>query len=649
MFKKRFIPLYIIIIVFSCFKKSEGLKQTDMQFLVNQVLAVHAQINILDDNISKRIFNNYIDSLDYGKYYFYQSDIKQFSKNELLFDDFIAANDYRAVFEIFKVYKERTDQMMKMFDDLINENYDFSKDESILVDRNKIQYSSSEADMKDRWRKNIKLQLLNYTSSGKTVKEGKQKLKKKYQLMKKRIDEIDEERLLSMFMNSITTALDPHTNYLSYEEHQDFKISMELKLEGIGVRLRSEDGFVMVESIIAGGAADKLPETMKLKPNDKIVAVAQKNGDFVDVIDMELRDVVKLIRGKKGTEVKLAIIRETGKSGKTSRLNITIVREEIALQDSEAKSQIETIKRENGKTCKIGYIRLPSFYEDPGSGKSSSGDVKHLLEDLSKQKVNIVILDLRGNPGGLLTEAVDIAGLFIEQGPVLQLVRKNAPPKVYYDNDPEMYYTGPLIVLIDTFSASASEILAGAIKDYKRGLIVGSSNTYGKGTVQAYNVLQNNLGAIKITTHIFYQPGGTSNQLNGIAPDIIIPDFSSIWEISENEHKYPLKWDKIESSGFQKYRYINDPMIKKLYQNSQTRTGKGEYIELKKKIADYRAKLKNKMISLKEESEINKQKEKEIEEKIKHDREKDKVDIKNDLFLREAFNIGFDYYENIGK
>jgi len=649
MYKKRFIPLYVIIIVFSCFKKSEGLKQTDMQFLVNQVLAVHAQINMLDDNISKRIYNNFLDSLDYGKYYFYQSDIKQLSKYELLFDDFIAANDYRAVFDIFKVYKERTDEMMNLFNKLIKEQYNFTKDESISVDRAKVPYAESKEEMEQRWRKNIKLQLLNYISSGKTVEEGKQKLTKKYKLMKKRINEIDEEKLLSIFMNSITTALDPHTNYLSYEEHQDFKISMELKLEGIGVRLRSEDGFVMVESIIAGGAADKLPESMKLKPNDKIVAVAQSTGEFVDVIDMELRDVVKLIRGKKGTEVKLTIIRETGKTGKTSRRIITIIREEIALQDSEAKSHIETIKRGSGKSCKIGYIRLPSFYEDPGSGKSSSGDVKHLLEKLTKQKVNIVILDLRGNPGGLLSEAVDIAGLFIEQGPVLQLVRKNAPPKIYYDNDPEMYYNGPLIVLIDTFSASASEILAGAIKDYNRGLIVGSGNTYGKGTVQAYNVLANNLGAIKITTHIFYQPGGTSNQLSGIAPDILIPDISAIWEISENENKYPLKWEKIESSGFEKYRYINKSLVKKLYQNSNIRTGKGEYIELKKKIADYRAKLKNKTISLKEESEISKQKEKEMEEKIKNDRDKDKIDLKNDLFLREAFNIGFDYYESLGK
>lgn len=428
---------------------------------------------------------------------------------------------------------------------------------------------------------------------------------------------------------------------------------MELKLEGIGVRLRSEDGFVVVESIIAGGAADKLSESLKLKPNDKIVAVAQGKGEPVDVIDMDLRDVVKLIRGEKGTGVTLTIIREMEKSDKTSRLIIPIIREEIALKDSDAKSHIEVINK-RGKPYKVGYIKLPSFYEDPDSGKSSSGDVKELLGNLAKEKVNVVVLDLRGNPGGLLTEAVDIAGLFIEQGPVLQLVRKNTPPRIYYDNDPKIYYEGPLIVLIDTFSASASEILAGAIKDYKRGLIVGSGNTYGKGTVQSYNVLQNNLGAIKITTHIFYQPGGTSNQLTGIAPDLLVPDITAIWEMNESETKYPLKWEKIESAEFQKYKYhnqsvVNESIVNSLKKLSAGRTDKGEYAELRKKIADYRAKLKNKSISLKEESDKNRQQEKEMEEKIKNGREKEGIDLKNDLFLREAINVGCDYYDIISK
>ncbi|MCL2154443.1 MAG: carboxy terminal-processing peptidase [Leptospirales bacterium] len=648
MFKKKIIPLLTLIIILSCFKKSEGLKQSDMQFLINQVLTYHVQYGEIDETISKRIFNNYIESLDYGKYYFYKSDIAEFSKSELLFGDYIASGDYKIVFDIFKIYKERNDEAMKLFKELIKEKYDFTKDEFIVVDKDKVSFAENEADMRERWRKNIKLQLLNYVSSGKNIDEGKKKLEKKYDLMKKRVDEINDSKILDMFMNSITTALDPHSNYLSFEEHQDFKISMELKLEGIGVRLRSEDGFVRVESIITGGAADKLPETLQLKPNDKIVAVAQGKDEPVDVIDMELRDVVKLIRGEKGTEVRLTVLRDIETENQPSRFIVPIIREQIELKDSDAKSHIETLKN-NGKSYKIGYIKLPSFYEDRESGKSSSGDVKNLLIDLNKEKVNVVILDLRGNPGGLLNEAITIAGFFIEQGPILQIVGRNTPPKIFYDNNPNVYYKEPLIILTDTFSASASEILAGAIKDYKRGLIIGSGNTYGKGTVQSYNELPRNLGAIKVTTNIFYQPSGTSNQLTGISPDVDVPDITAIWKMNENETKYPLKWKKIDSAKFKRYNYVNDTSVANLSKLSNTRTSKGEYADLKKKIDIYRKKLDAKSISLKEESEKTKMQEKDMEEKLKNDRTDKGVDLKNDLFLREAFNIGCDYYEVLNR
>ncbi len=648
MFKKGLVPFLALIIIFSCFKKSEGLKQTDMQYLINQVLAVHAHYNTLDDNISKRIFNNYIDSLDYGKYYFYQSDIRDFSKHELMFDDYIALGDYRAVYDIYKVYKVRYDESMLLFDELMKENYDFTKDETFIADREKVPFAADKADMTERWRKNLKLQLLNYVSTGKSLEEAKQKLEKKYLLSRKRMEEINEGKLLEIFLNSVTTSLDPHTNYLSYEESQDFDISMKLKLEGIGVRLKSEDGFVIVESIIAGGAAYKLPENMQLKPNDKIMAVAQDKGDAVDVIDMDLRDVVKLIRGEKGTSVTLTIHRDSVNGVKAERKTVTIVREEIKLEDSEAKSSIQVMAR-SGKSYKIGYIKLPSFYKDDDSGKSSAGDVRKLIEKLKNESVSGIIVDLRGNPGGRLDEAVDIAGLFIEEGPVVQVMSRNNPPRIYYDNDPEIYYSGPLVLLIDRFSASASEILAGALKDYKRALIIGSSNTFGKGTVQSYNELRGNLGAIKITTHIFYQPGGTSNQLTGIAPDVVVPDLSSIWDISEGESKYPLKWEKIDSAQFRRYRMVNDSVVKNLNSVSNERTSKGEYAGLRKKIKEYSAKIRNKTISLKEESDISRKKEKEMEQSMRFDHNGNLVDLKKDLFLKEAFNVSMDYYENAGR
>lgn len=644
MFKKRFIPLLTLIIVFSCFKKSEGLKQSDMQILVSRVLMEHAYYNSIDDAISRRIYSNLLNSMDPGKYYFYQSDIDSFAKHEMLFDDYIISDDYTVLYEIFSVYKKRTAEAMKLFDEIVARDYDFSVDENIVVDRDKVPFASSSEDMKERWRKNVKLQLLNYTSSGKSIDEAKSKLKKKYELAQKRIDEIDEARLLYIFMNAFTTALDPHSNYLSMEDHEDFEISMKLKLQGIGVRLSSEDGFVIVESIITGGAADKLPQDLQLKPRDKIMAVAQDKGEFTDVIDMDLRDVVKLIRGKIGTTVRLNIMRES--SGGTERLVVPIVREEIQLQDSDASAEVKNYTR-NNRTYKVGYIKLPSFYEDAEKDKSSYGDVNRLLGEIVRDKADVVVLDLRGNPGGLLSESIRIAGLFIEEGPVVQIKNKNNPPLRYFIDKEQVHYTGPLVVLIDGFSASASEILAGAIKDYRRGLIIGPGNTFGKGTVQSYRELSSRLGAIKTTTHIFYQPSGTSNQLWGIAPDVVVPDMSSIWKIGESETRFPLKWENIPKLGYKVYNNITPKIADRLNTLSGKRTRTGEYAKLREQIEKYRKRMQDKTISLKEESDLNRQKEKEMEEKFKENRDREKIDLENDLFLREVFNLSADYLDMI--
>lgn len=292
-----FLTLFLVV---SCTAKSEGLKQYQVRGLVYQFLAMHAQYHSLTDEISARTLDNYLTILDYGKYYFYKSDIDKFMEKKDLVDDYLKAEQYEFIFEIFMVYRKRFEENIKLFDSLIKRDYDFNVDEKIIIDRDKVNYATNPEEMKDRWRKNIKLQLLNYISTGKKIDYAKKKLKKKYDLMRKRNEEIKTEDILARFVNAYSTALDPHSNYLTQDQHEDFKISMELKLEGIGVRLRSEDGFVIVESIIPGGATDKLPDTIRLKPNDKIVAVAQRDGEPVDVIDMDLRDVVKNQGEKRG-------------------------------------------------------------------------------------------------------------------------------------------------------------------------------------------------------------------------------------------------------------------------------------------------------------------------------------------------------------
>ncbi len=656
---KAFLSIFtLIILVFGCFNRTDGLKQTDIKPLVSVFLSKHVGYHAFTDEVSRRTLSNLFSYIDPGKYYFYKQDMEKFRAYENKLDDLIEEGKLGVVFDILSVYKERYEENMKLFNTLIKQNYDFEKDETIVVDKDSIDYPSSKAEMSERWRKNIKLQLLNYLTAVKNVDEAKSKLINKYRLNKKRVDEIDNEKMLSMFMNAFSMALDPHSNYLSQEEHEDFMISTKLKLEGIGVLLRSEDGFVVVESIIPGGAADKLPEQLKLKPNDKILGVAQADDDPVDVIDMDLRDVVKMIRGKRGKVVKLTILRKAadekgGNAPKNHRFVVPIVREEIKLEDRAAKSDIITIRKGN-RQIRLGYIKLPSFYldfdavqrNDP-SAKSSSTDVILQINKLKNLNIEGMLLDLRGNPGGALTEAINVAGLFIDQGPIVKVKDGNNNVETMNDNDPGVYYDGPLVILIDKFSASASEIFAGAIKDYRRGMIVGPTSTFGKGTVQTYNPLPAKKGAVKITTAIFYQPGGTSNQLNGITPDIIIPDISSVWIIGENKLKYPVQWEKLKSADFVPYRnFVNQVMINSLRNKSRERiSGSKKFKELIEKIQSLKTKMNTKELSLKEESAMEKKEIRELQKELKNDPSEKLINLEKDLFLKEAADITVDYID----
>lgn len=647
--KRLLISVTTLVFLFSCTQRSEGLKTTDVPRLMDRFLGMHVVYHQFNDTISERMLHNYIHSFDAGKYYFYQSDVDSFMKHSERLDDYVNQGNYDLMYNIHQVFKKRFEESMELFDELLERNYDFNKDETMISDRSVVKYASSKQEMRERWRKNIKLQLLNYLAADKDIKEAKKKLRKKYRLMEKRINEIDEEKLITRYLNSFSMALDPHSNYLSQKQHEDFKIHMELKLEGIGARLRSEDGFVIVESLIPGGAADKLPKGNRIKPGDKIVAVAQGNSEPVDVIDMDLRDVVQKIRGPKGTEVRLTVLREDPESGKTERLVIPIVREEIRLQDSDAESETYLLKN-RGKSVNIGYIKLPSFYQDKERNVSSAGDVRRQLNLLMEKNCEVIVLDLRGNPGGLLNEAVDIAGFFIDEGPVVQIKAAQNRPMVMRDNDSGILYKGPLVVLIDKFSASASEILAGAIRDYRRGLIIGPSSTFGKGTVQSYNPLPNEKGAVKITTHIFYQPGGTSNQLNGIRPHIIVPDISSVWDIGESNSRYPLKWEPIPRADFQSYRFVSDRYVNILKELSGKRVSQDQdFQKLQEKIRRLKEQQKKKTISLKEESSMEQEQKKELE-KTFNNRNGDRViNLEEDIFLREAFNITGDYMKLLGR
>ncbi len=640
--KVKFIPVLALAVLFSCFGKTEGIKEKDIIGLQTTYLYLHAKYRYFDDEISERTLNNYLLTLDYGKYYFYKSDIEKYQKYSKQLDDMAMKEDYSLIYDIFDCYKKRFDEMMKLADELISGRFDFNTDETINTDRESEDYAADKKEMKDRWRKNIKLQLMNYTAAGETTDSAKEKLRRKYRHAEKQINEITKTDILARYMNSWTLALDPHSSYHTAEENEDFKISMELKLEGIGARLRSDDGFVTIESLIPGGASDKIQGPERLMPNDRITAVSQDGKEWTDIIDMDLRDAVKLIRGKKNTPVHLTIMRDSAESDKPECLTVTITREEIQLRDSEAKACVKTIG--SGKDAvKIGYIHLPSFYQDSSGNKSSAGDMKKLIKQLAGEKIRGLIVDLRGNPGGLLNESVEIAGYFIDEGPVLQVTDYRNIPAVYSDNDSGTEYDGPLVLLIDRFSASASEILAGAMKDYRRALIIGSSSSFGKGTVQSYREIDEGMGAIRVTTNVFYQPGGKSNQLNGIQPDVVIPDINSVWDIGENRARYPLKWTPVPSASFKPVNMVSPAMVSALQKKSSDRIKKdSEYVQLQEKINKLKIQVDKKTISLKEESTMEKTREKELEKTLRDD-SRETADLKKDLFLREAFNVTKDY------
>ena len=650
----------LLVFVFGCSSKSSGLNKYDIKPLVNAFLRAHSNFGEFDNKVSGRTLDNIIYQLDPAKYYFYQKDIDGFLAHKDKIDDYVEDGNFDFLFEIFKVYRTRFEESRAIVKAQVAKDIDFSKDETINLDREKVTYAKNSAEMAERWRKKIKLELLNYLSARKNIGEAKEKLLKRYRLLDRRIMEIDKDRMYSMFLNSFSTALDPHSNYLTREDHEDFMIQTNLKLEGIGVMLRSEDGFVLVEQVIPGGAADKLPENFQLKPNDKIIAVAQSDDEPVEVIDMDLRDVVKMIRGKKGTEVRLTILRDVANK-KQDRIVVPISREVIKLEEQAARSELLTVARNNRKT-KVGYLKLPSFYLDFDAAarfdpdtRSSYRDVKTELVKLKKQGMEALVIDLRGNPGGALEEAINIAGLFIKSGPILQIKGTDRwgnrdTVTVIRDKDSGELWEGPIVVLIDKFSASASEILAGAIKDYNRGLILGPSSSFGKGTVQSYaKLMEGRKGAMKITTGVFYQPAGESNHLFGIRPHVLVPDMSVIWDIGEAKLRYPLKWEKIKSAKFTAYRqFVNRRTVDILQRQSRTRISSSEqYRNLVAKIEKLKAQLGDKVVSLRDESKKEDTEMKEMEKNMRASRKKT-ADLENDLFLNEAINVTADYVQLIG-
>jgi|TARA_Y100000310_G_scaffold342267_1_gene444766 carboxyl-terminal processing protease len=526
---------------------------TTTRNIVDALASRHYVKSPLNDQLSSKIFDSYLHDLDPTKSYLLESDIQQFEIHRHLLDNSLKRGDLESAFKIFNRYHRRvidrfTDNIAILESGL--EQFDFSKTESLSLDREDSPWAKTQADLDDLWRKRLKHDVLNLKMTDKSDEKIHELLLKRYRNRLARTKQTNSEDVYQLYMNSFTSTYDPHTQYFSPRTSENFNINMSLSLEGIGAVLQREDEYTKVVSLVPAGPADK---SEMLHPDDKIQAVGQGiDGEMVDVIGWRLDEVVQLIRGKKDTIVRLDIIPSDIQNSTGSKI-IQITRNTVKLEEQSAQSDIIEVEQ-FGHVHKIGVIDIPTFYIDfqalqqgDKNYRSTTRDVRILLRDLMQEAVDGIVIDLRDNGGGSLQEANTLTGLFIDRGPTVQIRGKRDRVDVLVDRDVRTTYDGPLVVMVNRLSASASEIFAGAIQDYQRGIIIGSQ-TFGKGTVQS--LIHLNRGQLKLTQAKFYRISGESTQHQGVIPDIFYPASYDSESIGESTLDEPLPWDKIDPAEF---------------------------------------------------------------------------------------------------
>ncbi len=618
--------------------------------LITHILTTnHYKKKVIDDSLSSEIFDRFLKKLDYNRLYFLNSDIESFAKYRYEFDDYIKNGKINVPFEIFNIYQQRVAQRLDFAFIRLENEFDYSLDEYYTVDRSELSWASSKLELDDLWRKRLKAAALNLKLAGKEWEKISETLNKRYKRIEKNVIQFQSEDVFQIIMNSFTESFDPHTNYFSPKNFDNFRISMSQSFEGIGARLMAEDDYTKVSDIIVGGPADK---GKQLFANDKIIGVAQGNeGEIIDVIGWRLDDVVQLIRGKKGSVVRLQILAAEKAVGSPPD-TISITRDKIKLKDQTAKSDTLEIEYE-GRNFTFGVITIPTFYSDfegrrngEKDYKSTSRDVKNLLKELQSANVDGIVIDLRRNGGGFLNEAVDLTGLFIDKGPVVQVRKSNGKINAEWDTKPGLVYDGPLAVLINRYSASASEIFAAAIQDYGRGVIVGDQS-FGKGTVQRPIDLNqflrnkdNKFGQIKLTTAKFYRVNGGSTQHVGVTPDITFPSRFSYMEVGESSRKNALQWDKINSMNYMAFENNKFNLTDLETRHELRLTNNVDYKEFLENLSEFEKKTKKKTVSL---NEATRKKEREESKKKSADDESEKDTKKKDILLDECVHVLGDY------
>ena len=579
----------------------------------------------MDDEFSKGVYKDYIEALDPSKRFFLQADIDEFSKYELELDDQLLNKDLTFFDLTYTRLIQRIEESKSIYKSILDQPFDYTIDESFNTDYEKMPYAKNTSELKERWRKQIKLSTLSSLVDRQEIQDSNGVIDKDLKAVaapldeesdfqdaaetenkkevavtkdkKKSFDELEKETresslksldeyfgfikdltrkdYFSVYLNSVTSKFDPHTNYLAPEDKERFDVSMSGKLEGIGARLQKKNDYTEISELISGGPAWR---GKQLEAGDIVIKVGQGNQEPIDVVGMRLDDVVKKIKGTKGTEVRLTVKKVDG----TIKV-ISIIRDIVEIEETYAKS---SIVEKNG--TKYGVIYLPKFYIDfeDRDGRDAGKDIALEVARLKKESVSGIVLDVRDDGGGSLSTVVDIAGLFIEEGPIVQIKSAGKRKEVLYDRDKKIEWDGPLVIMVNSFSASASEILAAAIQDYKRGIIIGSKQTYGKGTVQ--NVIDLNqfvrsssvgdLGALKTTTQKFYRINGGSTQLEGVSSDIVMPDRYSYLKMGERDMKNAMPWDKIDPASYS--TWLNNKNFNQVIMNSKNRIAKNAQFQL---------------------------------------------------------------------
>lgn len=671
------------------FGKPSSYDQQSARFVTLLMERQHLLNHPVDNEIAERAIDQFLKTLDPMKSYFQTSDIVEFQKYKDSFDDSIRAADFKPAFEIFNRYLQRVDECTLVATEWLDGQHDFAVDEDMVNERELIDYAADTADVKERWRKRIKYNLLVAMAEDKALADAKarkdkevnadddqkpstpavprlapnERLKKRYQSIARRMHQMDNDDVVEMFISSVTTSFDPHTTYMSKKNFENFMIIMGLKLEGIGATLQADDeGYTVIKRIVPNGPADKQGQ---LKVEDRIASVGQgKDGELVDVTGWRLDDVVGQIRGTAGTTVRLSVLDQSGADIR----EISIVRDRVELEDEAAKGKVfEHGAKADGTPLKIGVIDLPSFYadmENPGStgSRSTTKDVATILLDFNNQKVDALVLDLRRNGGGSLREAIDCTGLFIDTGTVVQVKDSGGQIEQLNDTQRGSGWSKPMVVLTSKLSASASEILAGAVQDYGRGLVIGDTTTHGKGTVQSMVDLNQlvygtenppkHFGALKISTAQFYRPNGDSTQMRGVLSDIILPSITDHMDVAESDLDFAVDFDRIPPATITNMGLNAQGLVQRLAEGSHQRIAANDRFGREQKKIDKYIEFKDRTsLTLNEEKFFEQRKEFNAEEEDRQQIEEqlnpDKSDIIKDFYMEEVLSIASDYVRSL--